>query len=1070
MKRGIWTYVFLALAGLALAGALGALGVFVYYQQRDARWLAAAESAYDQGNWNEARDNYRNYIPQDRGNVVLLRKFADACMHVVENRTAAMREAATAYQEILGFQPDDDAVRAELYSIYSKLGEWSSIEYYATEWLKRDEANHQYRYWVAQALQKMNRNDEAIRAYQALAGENTTIAEVYNGLASLLRDRGDERIASQVYVHALEEQPDNARIHIGYARFLARTRDWELVNQQLAQAESIAPGDPFVLMARAHALMLNQKYPEAVAVAQQAVQVDPEYSEGHLFIANLQYLEGDVNAAIDTLRSLDPIRQLDDSYLILTLIDYLYEVKRIDEANSEAARFESAFPENLVIKDYFAAREQLANGDAGKAIETLAPVIELRPEFALGRFALAVAYIEAGKIDLGRVELESYLEQNPGDQRARLYLARQFGEKYSLPDLAAQAKAMLTDSLASSQRLVALARALMDAAVDEQMLETHAAAIQNLLVRATERDPRYAPAYTVTAELLLRRGNTEGATNALDLAAKSGVPAEELHMAQAEVALAKNDESTARSIRDTVLSGNVSSLQAVLDWTSFFLRRGRSGMALETLDAASRLSASDMQRAEIELERAELMAQVGQSAEAVNVLKRIDTSGLRDDQADQVHESILDQLLNLMMIDAAGAADTADAMMPVLASAGTSKSTMNSIKGWIAIRNVPPRTEEARTLFEAALADSPSSVSSLLGLSQIEENNGKKTEALRYATKASRASGGDIAELRLANLQAEMGQFRQAERLISRILSANPNHPQALAAMIRLMTDSARLEIAEGLLDRLTAVLPPENPLLQSAQGRVALASKPAGEAEQILRERLSLAPDDVEAVRNLATLLVRQNRLDEAESILKSFSESNANNPEAWVMLASFYRGKPDATSLEFASSALTRALLADPGYVPALRDMIQVRLKQGNETDALSLCDRYLNSNPDDEDILHVKALLYADMNRNEEALALVDAALIIDPRPEFRATRGLLYTSLNDCDKALHDLEFVAALRDPSAAVDLGMAECFLAKGRRQDALNHFNAAREKFKQGQFLNKGRLDRLAKALGVEG
>ena len=242
-------------------------------------------------------------------------------------------------------------------------------------------------------------------------------------------------------------------------------------------------------------------------------------------------------------------------------------------------------------------------------------------------------------------------------------------------------------------------------------------------------------------------------------------------------------------------------------------------------------------------------------------------------------------------------------------------------------------------------------------------------------------------------------------------------------------------------------------------------------EAERTLRTRYDANPDGMTEVQALAVALVKLNRADEAEQLMKEYAQRKHDRPEAWTLLGQFYLNRGSEKYLAQASSAFTQASLLVPDYGPALRGLIEVQVRGNNRGMALSLCERYLTLQPDDVDILYRKAaLLVQDRNRLDEALQTINRALQISERAEFLLARGAIHLAQEKFNEALKDLQRHAELTgSTSAEEDTAMAEIYLALHEKDLARQYYESAKQKAAKEQKTDTASLDRLGKRLEQE-
>ncbi|MFN3597473.1 MAG: tetratricopeptide repeat protein, partial [Rubricoccaceae bacterium] len=148
---------------------------------------------------------------------------------------------------------------------------------------------------------------------------------------------------------------------------------------------------------------------------------------------------------------------------------------------------------------------------------------------------------------------------------------------------------------------------------------------------------------------------------------------------------------------------------------------------------------------------------------------------------------------------------------------------------------------------------------------------GRAAEARYHAEESVRHGGAEPAfRLRLAALQREAGQARQAIATLEAALAAAPDMPEVLVALAELYQQADDAAGAERVLTRLAQVA--ETPatrlrLAGLAQGRAAHA-----EAAGHLERAHVLAPDEPAILEALADALVAAGHADEARRRLEAY------------------------------------------------------------------------------------------------------------------------------------------------------------------------------------------------------
>jgi tetratricopeptide (TPR) repeat protein len=1077
MTFSLWKWVVFGAILLVVLGIGAYASLRVYIQQRNQGWLEEADAAYEAGEWQLAKNYYERYIPQDKENLDLLIRYADACQRLQSNRVGALQSAAVSYLQILTFHPDKIEYRSVLLDLYKKMGSWGDVEYYATEWQNDDPDNRELKYNHALALDRLGRRDDAIAEYRNLVAEGTEYSDAYASLANLLRDRGLENEASAVFRDALERHPENARILVDHARFLARDRDWERVESILNEAFALAPDDPQVRVAMAQTAGLRDNYDAVIEHLRHAITTDPENPAPHLLLAGAYVAMDDLSRAVDTLKNVDPLVQVDNPAILITLGDLQLSLRRFEDAKNTLMQYSDAYPGQLPVEEYFAAKELLVQGEPREAIERLSPVLELRPNFLQARFTLVVAYLEVGERELARNALDAYLAMNPSDVRARDLLFRNFGEPISLEATVARAGQILNDENANSESLYAAGAALFEMAQRADQLDQHTDTARKLLRRCIEKDPKRTGAYETLIALELTDDETRAAAALLDEALEAGVPEEDLARSRVAVALEQGEEELAQTVVDESLAmTSTPSVDAYLDWAGFLASRNAYANAILVIDKGIQAVTTDREKTELTLAKVSLAANHGNLDDAIALLTEVEAAiPASSPMRGQLNATRLELVQHLLATPDRPENDIVQSMVAEVRVEDPDNPVLNTIDGFMLLRQEPPDVAGAKALFERAVKTEPRDVNVQWGLASIAMLEQDYPRALAHAERAAAlAPELSALQLQLGEIYSMLGRRLDAEKALTRVLDDDPRNVRALHLLAASLIERKELRRAREVLTRLentetggqdTAAS------LRTLRGRLHLLEGDSAEAERILRAQVEDDPDRLEPVYDLAMTVHRRGRTDEAVQLIEQWARNHPAEPEGWVSVARLYQVIGGDVGLEKASTSLTRALVADPQFVPALREMLSVRIQQGNLGEAIGLCDRYLEKYPDSADVLNTKALLLLESpGQLDIAGSVIERTIALDGSPEYIATRGMIFLAKGDPRRALDDLLAAAAAMSPTTArIDLALAEAYYATRDLSTAREYYQSAVQKSTQGEAVNRGRLARMGELLNSQ-
>lgn len=236
--------------------------------------------------------------------------------------------------------------------------------------------------------------------------------------------------------------------------------------------------------------------------------------------------------------------------------------------------------------------------------------------------------------------------------------------------------------------------------------------------------------------------------------------------------------------------------------------------------------------------------------------------------------------------------------------------------------------------------------------------------------------------------------------------------------------------------------------------------------AELHLRQALALAPDRVSILTNLAAVLLRLDRPEEARPLADRSVELDPDNAEGWLNVGGIHHARRE---FDRALDCYDRALALDPGYAEAWSNRGQTLNETRRHAEALDCMNRALELNRGSVDAwIGLGNILHA-LDRHDESVTAFDKALAIRPASAqasmFRgmslAVMGRLNEALQAYDLAIrHKPDYPEAWSNRGNALhDLGRPQEALESYARALALRpdyaqaHFNEACCRLALGDF-----------------
>ena len=315
--------------------------------------------------------------------------------------------------------------------------------------------------------------------------------------------------------------------------------------------------------------------------------------------------------------------------------------------------------------------------------------------------------------------------------------------------------------------------------------------------------------------------------------------------------------------------------------------------------------------------------------------------------------------------------------------------------------------------------------------------------------------------IRLAHAQALANLKRYTEALdqLNRLLKEHPDSLNASMAVVDILEQAGKPLQARTLCRKLLRQHPDNNGLrlrlieLELATNRPRNALRLCNTSED--------APSFVFAAM---TRFLESERYAEAETLINGLIQNGNTPEETWLYMAAIlYEAHKDlAGALDALSNILPDGLMADKAFLlkanillkagkdtEALATLqegsklypeenifplmqLQIFHIQGRQEAALGPLDAYLQANPEDTEVLFVKATLLDELKRKNEAMTLMERILALDPL-HYQAMNFLGYNLVEklsdttppeqrqaDLDKALKLLNRAVELAPDSAHI--------------------------------------------------
>ena len=303
----------------------------------------------------------------------------------------------------------------------------------------------------------------------------------------------------------------------------------------------------------------------------------------------------------------------------------------------------------------------------------------------------------------------------------------------------------------------------------------------------------------------------------------------------------------------------------------------------------------------------------------------------------------------------------------------------------------------------------------------------------------------DDAILRLAEINLRSGHGETVIEPITNLLRRRPDLRSAAFLLAAAYGSLDRFDDAEAVIrDQVT--LAPEDPQPHTALGLIFRQAKRNEEARQAFEKAAELAPDNLWLVDQLVELDLVDKRFDSARQRLHRQFQKTPDLPaahclEGKVLIA---EGKWDLAAAE-----LKKTLQLDPNFSSAYDLLVQTYIATNKLSEAASQLQAETSKDPNNASALLTLALLYERMESFPQARDAYEKVLSINPKL-ILALNNLAYLDaerLNDLDKAYELARRARDLQGDNPAIADTLGWVLSKRGDYQQALTILQDSAEK-----------------------
>lgn len=771
----------------------------------------------------------------------------------------------------------------------------------------------------------------------------------------------------------LRQKPDDPLLHVEFARLyvlMGKPRD---ALSHLETAEKWLPPTAEVLELAGLAHGLNNDFPAAANVLEQAVALAPQRESAVLALARVRLAERDLEKARD-------------------LVDGLLA----HSPNNETA---------LALRGDIAMRMK----DNAKALSCFQMLTEINPGQENYRYMLGTLYLQQGNVEGASKQLAALLGKAGKTGKTAMTSMLEGMIAYTNKEYTAAANAFQESvtNVPTLEGYYRLALALYQAG----NLET---ALSNAY-RALNHSPQYAPALHLVSTILMQQNRLEEAQQEAERLVQR-YPTASSHYLLGSILRARENHEEALKQYDAAANLDPKLEEAFVQRSAILFNIGKVDEAEKGLrDAISYNDDSHAAR------RALFSFYLGrrQYRQAEDVLRQ----GLEKLPDDVALLTMLATLYNVQgkNNEAQAAVEKARAGSPDYPPAFSLALRLHILAG---------DTEKALELCEDYLSRHPDATPHLITAAALLDQAGKQEKATEYLQKAWRQGDGRALALLVQRALAE-GKGKEAQTLLSEALAARPvpairqslanlylgdndfdkawalyaalektNPDEAATGKFRLLTATGQYQEALALARNIQQATPGSPLGVILAAEALEKMGKPAEALAEL--QRAYANTEAVPLLVLMAQLCLRQNDLDKADALYRTVLQKEKNNLPALSGQAYTMLLRKKYTE---AIAGYEQVLALNPDDVQAANNLAMAYALAGKFPDrALRLASMAYALQPENPGILDTLGLCLIQNKRFQEAAVVLERAIKVQPdSPLLHYRLGVALAASDNPEKA-------------------------------------------------------------------
>jgi len=1015
-------------------------------EMKKSRYLAQAEKYFKAGEYDQAKIEYLKVLRVDPNNAVAYAR----CGAMWADEGAPSRAGAFLLKA-RELAPKDLDCRYKLALVYLRVGQPNDAFKEATEILKQapdngpalallaqTSINPEQIQTVEQELQKFPQRDNpylevanaamAIRKGDPAKAEavlnhalslDPKCAQAHIGLAELALNKKDNARAGQEVKAAADLSPVRSRERLTYAEFKIQTGDKEEAKSYLQDLTKQARDFIGAWVLQAKLAQSEKKYDDVIALLQNVFSRDPDNIEARVVQAQALLGKGDLKQGTDILERAD--KSIANNPLIKYQLALAYlQARNTTQAMNELEQAITIAPK-YVDAIVLLAQLRLRAGDPRSIIAPLESALQLRPDVTQIRTLLADAYQAVGRSEDAASLIREQIKKTPEDSQSYLVLGVIL-KKQKKNDEARKAFEKALEL--NPANVVAL-----DQMTD---LDLEAKAFSTVHQRADamlKKEPNSPPAYYIHGRSYVMERNFPAAETALkkaiELDPNLGAPYNLL----VAIYVQTNKLPDALKELETVLAKNPQYSPALLTSGIIYGQMGDFAKARDSYEKVLALNPNF-------IPALNNLAYI--YSEKLNNLDRAAELARKAHELAPAEPSVQDTFGWVLYRQ--GKYQEAAELLEQSAAKSPGKGEIQFHLGMA--NYMMGRLDEARAALEKAVAvpgDFPGKDEAKSRLALLSQAGNLSTADLEKFAKEK--SNDPVTLMRLGAAYAKAGTADKAAQAYEKALQANPRLMEAALSLAQLnagplKNNAKALEYAKKARE-----LAPADAHVTATAGHIAYQAGNFPWAYSLLQEGSRGLPDDLAVTRDLAWAAYSTGKTNEAQEAMRRIANGPTASPERGdaALFLSMALLDSDDTIPANAENEVTKALAAQPDYVPALMVKASIRLQKGDTAEASAIYNGILQKWPDFAPAQKRLAAIYANEPANAgkayELASKARRSLVDDPG--LAKTLGILSFQRKEYARAVQFLQESEAKKplEGKSLFMLGMAH--LQLGHKTEA---------------------------------